>query len=374
MTNSQFSISYMQIPGRYNTAKVFTDSVDSDAYSQILQMMNQSWAEGLAVRIMPDVHAGRGCTVGTTMTIAGQIVPGLVGDDIGCGVSLLAVRKDFCKSGELDLALLDEIVHQNIPAGAAVRKKPHAFVKQLDTTNFFAPIDVESSKLQLGTLGGGNHFIEADRDEDGIYYFVIHSGSRHLGKDVCSFYQSIANQNEDNCLSGKDLDNYLHDMNLAQNYAALNRRAMLDEIKKGLMIKKSDILEEFSTIHNYIDIKTRILRKGAVSAQTGERLIIPMNMRDGSLICTGKGNADWNFSAPHGAGRLYKRSESKERFTVEEYKAAMSGIYSTSIGHSTLDESPMAYKTMDSILEKITPTVKVEKIIKPIYNFKAGGQ
>lgn len=374
MTNPQFSISYMQIPGRYNTAKVFTDSVDSDAYLQILQMMNQSWAEGLSVRIMPDVHAGRGCTVGTTMTIAGQIVPGLVGDDIGCGVSLLAVRKDFCKSGELDLALLDEIVHQNIPAGAAVRKKPHAFVKQLDLTNFLAPVDIQISKLQLGTLGGGNHFIEADRDEDGNYYFVIHSGSRHLGKDVCSFYQSIANQNEDNCLSGKDLDNYLHDMNLAQNYAALNRRAMLDEIKKGLMIKKSDILEEFSTIHNYIDLKNRVLRKGAVSAQKGERLIIPMNMRDGSLICTGKGNADWNFSAPHGAGRLYKRSESKERFTVEEYKAAMTGIYSTSIGHSTLDESPMAYKTMDSILDKITPTVKVEKIIKPIYNFKAGGQ
>ena len=203
---------------------------------------------------------------------------------------------------------------------------------------------------------------------------MIHSGSRHLGKDVCSFYQGIANQNEDKCLSGKELDNYLHDMNLAQNYAALNRRAMLEEIQKGLGIKKSDILEEFSTIHNYIDPKNRVLRKGAVSAQKDQRLIIPMNMRDGSLICTGKGNADWNFSAPHGAGRLYKRSESKERFTVEEYKAAMSGIYSTSIGHSTLDESPMAYKPMDSILEKITPTVKVEKIIKPIYNFKAGGQ
>lgn len=366
----------IEIPGRYNTAKVFTDNVDSDAYSQILQMMNKPWAEGLSVRIMPDVHAGRGCTIGTTMTIAGQIVPSLVGDDIGCGVDVLVVKKDFCGAapGELDLALLDEIVHQNIPAGAAARVKPHTFVKQLDLTNFLAPIDIQTAKLQLGTLGGGNHFIEADKDAEGNYYFVIHSGSRHLGKEVCSFYQSIANQNEFNYLSGKDLDNYLHDMNLAQNYAALNRRAMLEEIQKGLGIKKSDILEEFSTIHNYIDLKNRVLRKGAVSAQKGQRLIIPMNMRDGSLICTGKGNADWNFSAPHGAGRLYKRSESKERFTVEEYQAAMTGIYSTSIGHSTLDESPMAYKTMDSILEKITPTVKVEKIIKPIYNFKAGGQ
>ena len=366
----------IEIPGRYNTAKVFTDSIDSDAYSQILQMMNKPWAEGLSVRIMPDVHAGRGCTVGTTMTIAGQIVPSLVGDDIGCGVDVLVVKKDFCggRSGELDLALLDEIVHQNIPAGAAARVKPHTFVKQLDLTNFLAPIDIQNAKLQLGTLGGGNHFIEADRDEDGNYYFVIHSGSRHLGKDVCSFYQELADRSEDKSSSGKDLDNYLHDMTLAQNYAALNRRAMLEEIQKGLGIKKSDILEEFSTIHNYIDPKNRVLRKGAVSAQKDQRLIIPMNMRDGSLICTGKGNADWNFSAPHGAGRLYKRSESKERFTVEEYKAAMSGIYSTSIGHSTLDESPMAYKPMDSILEKITPTVKVEKIIKPIYNFKAGGQ
>ena len=369
-------ISFIQIPGRYNTAKVFTDSVDSDAYSQILQMMNQPWAAGLSVRIMPDVHAGRGCTVGTTMTIGGQLVPSLVGDDIGCGVDVLVVKKDFCggRSGELDLALLDEIVHQNIPAGAAARVKPHAFVKQLDTANFFAPIDVESSKLQLGTLGGGNHFIEADKDADGNYYFVIHSGSRHLGKEVCSFYQELAERSEDKSLSGKELEKYLHDMNLAQNYAALNRLAMLDEIKKGLQLKKSDILEEFSTIHNYIDLKNRVLRKGAVSAQKGERLIIPMNMRDGSLICIGKGNSDWNCSAPHGAGRLYKRSEAKEFFTVEEYKAAMKGIYSTSIGRSTLDESPMAYKPMDSILDKISPTVKVEKIIKPIYNFKAGGQ
>ncbi len=361
----------IQIQGRYNTAKVFTDDIDSDAYAQILQMMNQVWSRNMSVRIMPDVHAGKGCTVGTTMTIEDRIVPNLVGVDIGCGVDVLVVKKDF---GEIDLALLDEIVHNNIPAGAAARTKPHAFIKELDWNAFLAPIDIQNSKLQLGSLGGGNHFIEADRDEDGDYYFVIHSGSRHLGKEICDYYQDIATQNKLTYIEGQDLDHYLHDMELAQKYAALNRCAMLDEIKNGLGIKKINIIEEFSTVHNYIDIKNKILRKGAISAQEGERVIIPMNMRDGSLICTGKGNPDWNFSAPHGAGRLYKRSESKELFTVEEYQNEMKGIYSTSIGQSTLDESPMAYKPMEQIIEKIQPTVKVEKIIKPIYNFKAGGQ
>ena len=363
--------SILQIQGRYNTAKVFTDDIDSDAYAQILQMMNQVWSCNMSVRIMPDVHAGKGCTVGTTMTIEGRIVPNLVGVDIGCGVDVLIVKKDF---GEIDLALLDEIVHNNIPAGAAARTKPHAFIKELDWNAFLAPIDVQNSKLQLGSLGGGNHFIEADRDEDGNYYFVIHSGSRHLGKEICDYYQDIATQNKLTYIEGQDLEHYLHDMELAQKYAALNRCAMLDEIKNGLGIKKINIIEEFSTVHNYIDIKNKILRKGAISAQEGERVIIPMNMRDGSLICTGKGNPDWNFSAPHGAGRLYKRSESKELFTVEEYQNEMKGIYSTCIGQSTLDESPMAYKPMEQIIEKIQPTVKVEKIIKPIYNFKAGGQ
>lgn len=401
-------ISMIEIQGCYNTAKVFTDNIDSDAYAQILQMMNQVWSRNMSVRIMPDVHAGKGCTVGTTMAIENRIVPNLVGVDIGCGVDVLVVRKDF---GKIDLALLDEIVHNNIPAGAAARTKHHSFVKEFDWNKFLAPVDIQNSKLQLGTLGGGNHFIEADLDEEGNYYFVIHSGSRHLGKEICDFYQDIAikytkektkergdiitklkNEGREkeleealakidhapcstelSYIEGQDLENYLHDMELAQKYAALNRRAMLEEIKSGLGIKKTDILEEFSTVHNYIDIKNRILRKGSISAQKDERLIIPMNMRDGSLICTGKGNPDWNYSAPHGAGRLYKRSESKELFTVEEYQNEMKGIYSTSIGLSTLDESPMAYKPMEQIIEKIQPTVKVEKIIKPIYNFKAGG-
>ena len=365
-------ISELQIPGRYNTAKVFTDELDSDAYAQILQMMNQPWSYNMSVRIMPDVHAGKGCTVGTTMTIEGKIVPALVGIDIGCGVDVLVVKKDFLKNEFVEK--LDDIVRNQIPSGRNGRIREHKFTKEINFDALIAPIDVKTARLQLGSLGGGNHFIEADCDDDGNFYFVIHSGSRNLGKEICNYHQEIANNNSLSYLEGEDLDRYLHDMNLAQNYAALNRRAMLDEIKTGLGIKKQDVIEEFSTIHNYIDIKNRILRKGAISAQKGEHVIIPMNMRDGSLICIGKGNPDWNFSAPHGAGRLYKRGEAKELFTLEEYKQQMEGIFSSSVALSTIDESPMAYKPMESILEKIEPTVQVVKRIKPIYNFKSGGQ
>ena len=364
----------MEIRGRYNTAKVFSDTVDSDAYAQILQMMNMVWSSGMSVCIMPDVHAGKGCTVGTTMTIEGRIVPDLVGVDIGCGVDVLVVGKGFCADGMINLQQLDELVHEQIPAGAASRTKAHGSANAFDWNAFLAPIDVQNAKLQLGTLGGGNHFIEVDADDEGNYYFVIHSGSRHLGKEICGYYQDIAAQNGLSYIEADDLNRYLHDMERAQNYAALNRRAMLAVIQTGLGIRKADIRESFSTVHNYIDMKYKILRKGAVSAQKGERLIIPMNMRDGSLLCIGKGNPDWNCSAPHGAGRLYKRSKSKELFTVQEYRDAMQGIYSTSVGLATIDESPMAYKPMAQILEAIEPAVTVEKIIKPVYNFKAGGQ
>ncbi|MCR4733977.1 MAG: RtcB family protein [Treponema sp.] len=366
----------LQISGQYNTAKVFSDTVDSDAYAQILEMMNQSWSSGLSVRIMPDVHAGRGCTVGTTMTIRNCVVPSLVGADIGCGVDVLVVKRDSIKSDRQDfLEKFDAIIHKQIASGREGRTKLHSFAISFDVKKIFAPVDAYDSKRFLGTLGGGNHFIEIDLDENENLYFVIHSGSRHLGKMVCDYHQKIAqSQSEDGALHGAQLNAYLHDMALAQHYANLNRKAMLDEIRNGLGIKKQDILDEFSTLHNYIDIKNQILRKGAISAQKGEKVIIPMNMRDGSLICTGKGNPDWNFSAPHGAGRLYKRGEAKELFSLEEYKKQMQGIFSSSIAASTIDESPMAYKPIETILEKITPTVKVDKIIKPIYNFKAGGQ
>ncbi len=379
----------IEIQGRYNTAKVFTDELDSDAYAQILQMMNQPWSCNMTVRIMPDVHAGKGCTVGTTMTISDKVSPALVGIDIGCGVDVLVVKKDFLKNGfsktseqtdaentafQSFLEKLDDIVRNQIPSGKNGRTREHKFTKEINFEDFITPIDVKTARLQLGSLGGGNHFIEADRDDEGNFYFVIHSGSRNLGKEVCNYYQDIANHNSLFYIEGNDLEHYLYDMNLAQNYAALNRRAMLDEIKSAFGIKKQDIIEEFSTNHNYIDIKKRILRKGAISAQKDERVIIPMNMRDGSLICTGKGNPDWNFSAPHGAGRLYKRGEAKELFSLEEYQQQMEGIFSSSVALSTIDESPMAYKPMESIIEKIQPTVDVVKRIKPIYNFKSGGQ
>lgn len=366
----------LQIPGQFNTAKVFTDSVDSDAYAQILQMMNQPWAAGLSVRIMPDVHAGRGCTVGTTMTICDCVVPALVGADIGCGVDVLVVKRDSIKCARQEfLEKFDEIIHKQIASGREGRSKFHTFSNSFNASSFIASVDEADSKRFLGTLGGGNHFIEIDLDENENLYFVIHSGSRHLGKTVCDYHQKIAQtQSEDGALQGAQLNDYLHDMELAQNYANLNRKAMLDEIRNWLGIKKQDVLDEFSTLHNYIDIRNQILRKGAISAQDGERIIIPMNMRDGSLICTGKGNPDWNYSAPHGAGRLYKRGEAKELFSLEEYQKQMQGIFSSSIAAATIDESPMAYKPMETILEKIKPTVKVEKIIKPIYNFKAGGQ
>ncbi|MBO7486687.1 MAG: RtcB family protein [Spirochaetaceae bacterium] len=400
----------IEIQGRYNIAKVFTDEVDSDAYAQILQMMNMVWSRNMSVRIMPDVHAGKGCTVGTTMTVEGKIVPNLVGIDIGCGVDVLVVKKDFTKIPLQELLeKLDRIIHSEIPSGKSGRTREHRFTKEIDWNAFIAPVDVKNAKLKLGSLGGGNHFIEADRDDDGNFYFVIHSGSRHLGKEVCDYYQDIAikytkartmergsiitklkNEGREaeleaalaeidhapcstelSYVEGDDLSHYLYDMELAQKYAALNRSAMLDVIKTGLEIKKQDVLEEFSTIHNYIDIKNKILRKGAISAQKGERVIIPMNMRDGSLICTGRGNHDWNCSAPHGAGRLYKRGEAKEMFSLEEYQKQMEGIYSSSVVASTIDESPMAYKPMEQILEKIEPTVEVVKRIKPVYNFKA---
>ena len=364
----------LEIPGQYNTAKVFTDSVDSDAYAQILQMMNQSWSSGLCVRIMPDVHAGRGCTVGTTMTIRDRAVPSLVGADIGCGVDVLVVKRDSIKSARQEfLEKFDEIIHKQIASGREGRSKFHTFSNSFNASTFIASVDEADSKRFLGTLGGGNHFIEIDLDDEENLYFLIHSGSRHLGKTVCDFHQKIADDS-DGVLQGTQLSDYLHDMEFAQNYANLNRKAMLDEIRNGLGIKNQDVLDEFSTLHNYIDIRNQILRKGAISAQDGERIIIPMNMRDGSLICTGKGNPDWNYSAPHGAGRLYKRGEAKELFSLEEYQKQMQGIFSSSIAAATIDESPMAYKPIEMILEKIKPTVKVEKIIKPIYNFKAGGQ
>lgn len=398
----------LELKGKYNEAKVFTDVVDESSISQVMLLLNQEFAAGSRIRLMPDIHAGAGCTIGTTMTITDKIVPNLVGVDIGCGMEVIQVKEKH-----VELQKLDKLIYEKIPSGFNVREKTHRYFDEIDLEELccYQHIDIRRAEKSLGTLGGGNHFIEADKDEDGNLYVVVHSGSRHLGLEVANYYQEegyralngsteqdIANliaqlksQGREKeiqksitvlkntkrtsiprqlaYVSGDLFRQYIHDMKIVQEYAELNRKAMMDEIVKGM---KLHVVEQFTTIHNYIDTDAMILRKGAVSAKDGEKLLIPMNMRDGSLICTGKGNDDWNQSAPHGAGRLMSRSKAKESFTVSEFKKQMDGIYTTSVNKDTLDECPMAYKGMDDIVNNIKDTVRIDKVIKPIYNFKAG--
>lgn len=398
----------LELQGKYNTAKVFTDIIDQPSIAQIILLCSQPFTEGLQIRMMPDVHAGSGCTVGTTMTIRDKIVPNLVGVDIGCGMEVVRLSEK-----ELDLEKLDKIIYKRIPSGFAVRTKAHPYAKclKLDNLKCVNHVDLLRAEKSLGTLGGGNHFIEVDRDEDGNLYLVIHSGSRHLGLEVAKFYQNAGyhklnkSSYEDveklisqlkkagkekeisdaikRCKStkttsilkdlayveGELFDNYVHDMKIMQDFAAMNRKAMMEELLNGMGLHAE---EQFTTIHNYLDTEAMILRKGAVSARKGEKLLIPMNMRDGSLLCVGKGNPDWNYSAPHGAGRLMSRSAAKEQFTVEAFEAEMQNVFSTSVSRSTLDECPMAYKPMEDIIRYIGDTVEIQKIIKPVYNFKAG--
>ena len=398
----------LEVSGKYNQAKIFTDVVDQASIAQVIELCNQEFTAGSRIRLMPDVHAGAGCTVGTTMTITDRVVPNLVGVDIGCGMETARLREDH-----LELQKLDKLIREKIPSGFAVRSAAHRYADQIDLEELccFRHIQMLRAEKSIGTLGGGNHFIEVDRDEEGQLYVVIHSGSRRLGLEVAKYYQEegykVLNQTDQASLdrliaemraagrqkdiqkelkrrksqkltriprplayvAGELFDQYIHDMKLVQHFARLNRQAMLDEIVKGM---KLHVEEQFTTVHNYIDTDAMILRKGAVSARAGERLLIPINMRDGSLLCVGKGNEDWNCSAPHGAGRLMSRGEAKQSFTVSEFKKQMEGIYSTSVGRSTLDECPMAYKGMADILDNIGPTAEVVKVIQPIYNFKAG--
>ena len=395
--------------GKYNTAKVFTDIVDNTAIAQIIELCDQPMSEGASIRIMPDVHAGAGCTIGTTMTITDKVVPNLVGVDIGCGMETVKLKEKH-----IELQKLDKLIYEKIPSGFAVRTKPHRYADKLDLTQLYCydRINHDRALCSIGTLGGGNHFIEADKGEDGSIYIIIHSGSRHLGVETAKCYQekaflNLARNREDvksliemykktgrekkieeaikklkntgkigipkhlSYCEGELFEQYIHDMKIVQQFAMINRQAMMDEIIKGMHLH---VEEQFTTIHNYIDTDTMILRKGAVSAQAGEKLLIPINMRDGSLICTGKGNPDWNYSAPHGAGRLMSRSEAKQSFTVSEFKKQMDGIYTTSVNAGTLDECPMAYKSLNDIVDNIVDTVEINEVIKPIYNFKAGDE
>ena len=398
------------IEGKFNKAKIFTDVVEEMALKQIELLCNQEFVKESMIRIMPDVHAGAGCTIGTTMTIKDKIVPNLVGVDIGCGMETIKI-----KNKHIELEKLDKLIHEKIPSGYNIRKESHKYNEEIDLNELrciaSGKINILRAEKSLGTLGSGNHFIEANKDEEGKIYIVIHSGSRHLGLEVAGFYQELAYQTlngntkkdverliENYKAEGKEkeiesaikelketvktsipkalayvegdiLEDYIHDMKIVQRFAMLNRKAMMDEIIRGMKLKVED---EFTTIHNYIDTDEMILRKGAVSAKEGEKLLIPINMRDGSLICIGKGNKDWNYSAPHGAGRLMSRSEAKNSFTVSEFKKQMKNIYTTSVNAETLDECPMAYKSMEDIISNISESVEILKVIKPIYNFKAG--
>ena len=398
----------IELQGKYAEAKIFTNIVDNESISQVIELLNQPYISGSRVRMMPDIHAGAGCTIGTTMTISDKICPNLVGVDIGCGMYAVNLGQV-----DIDMEQMDAAAHF-IPSGMNVWEGRKEHFDLLELRCYRELKDSKRLERSLGTLGGGNHFIEIDQSTDGIKFLVIHSGSRNLGKQVAEYYQRLAidlNKGKEEYFAKRDaliaeykatgrrteiqaalkelrwnahettlpeglcfvygqyMEDYLHDVKICQRFACRSRELMAEIILQRLGL---EAVEAFHTIHNYIDTDEMILRKGAIAAHKGEKVLIPINMRDGSLICTGKGNEDWNFSAPHGAGRLMSRREAKETFTVSEFKEQMNGIYTTSIGQGTLDECPMAYKSMNDIVNNISPTVSIDSIIKPIYNFKAG--
>ncbi len=399
----------IEIKGKRNTALCYAKVVEDEAIEQIRRMCDYPMTDGSRIRIMPDVHSGKGCTIGTTMTITDKAVPNVVGVDIGCGMYTVCLGK-----GDIDYVKVDEAAHY-IPSGTDVweGRKEH-----FDLTGLACYRELKDTKrLQrsLGTLGGGNHFIEIDESEDGTKYLVIHSGSRNLGKQVAEIYQRLAvkirsgydeylekrdeiiksykeqgrkaeiqealsklhwqaqnrgaDMPDDLCyLTGKYLDDYLHDVEICQAFAVRSR-----EMMAGILVEMAGLQagEAFHTIHNYIDTGEMILRKGAIAAHKGEKVLIPINMRDGSVIAVGKGNPEWNYSAPHGAGRIMSRTKAKDTLSMEEYREAMKGIYTTSVNENTLDEAPMAYKSLDDIIGVISASVDVVEIIRPRYNFKA---
>lgn len=359
-----------------NETKIFASTFENEAYQQVKALANYEPYLNQKIRVMPDAHVGKGSTIGTTMTITDKVTPNLVGVDIGCGMLTTKLNEQ-----KVDLPKLDKTIIKNVPSGFSIRDRA---IAKFDFSGLRSTkhANLERARLSIGTLGGGNHFIELNKGDDGSLYLVIHSGSRHLGVNIWKYYQDLAKKNvgitkkskvpaairDLAYLEGADFDDYINDMKIVQHYASVNRKMMARVILEEMGLT---IMDQFETVHNYIDVENMILRKGAVSAQEGETLLIPINMRDGSLICRGKGNPDWNFSAPHGAGRLMSRSKAKELISMEEYTKSMDGIYSSSINRSTLDEAPHAYKPMSEILNSIEDTADVVEVIKPIYNFKA---
>ena len=415
----------LEVKGKNGSAKIFTDLVDEQTISQVIDILNSPITEGAQVRIMPDCHAGAGCVVGTTMTLTNKVCPNIVGCDVGCGMLVLNLGKI-----NIDLKAFDEACHK-IASGFDVNDYSNNNVRLFNEIEKFLQeltcYNNLSNKTRLanslGSLGGGNHFIELDKDEKNNIYLVIHSGSRNLGLQVAKYHQKRAEEDlfsgrkereqlinslkqqgrqkdiqkelekfelakpkiskDMAYLEGENLDNYIKDMKIATKFAFQNREQLAKNILKHYIdISGDKTLNKylnnlyqnedcFQTIHNYINFKDNIIRKGAISAQLGEKVIIPINMRDGSLIAIGKGNPDYNFSAPHGAGRIMSRSAARELIDLDEYKDSMKEIYSSTVNISTIDEAPFAYKPIESILENIKDTVDVIKIIKPIYNFKA---
>lgn len=382
--------------------KIYAKTIEKEALKQIQTMSESEAYKDCKIRIMPDCHAGTGCTIGTVIELKDKVVPNTVGVDIGCGMLVVPL---LCK--DIDLKELDEVINEYIPSGFAYHNE--AIVEDNDLSGLLCKdnVDIDLAQKQIGTLGGGNHFIEVDEDEKGRKYLVIHSGSRHLGVSVCKYYQELAykkmkSKSRDKSeiikqlkeegrekeiqsvlnslkkqdidkdlayLEDKNLDDYLHDMNIVQRYASLNRLTIATIISSKMTLPYFQG-EAFETIHNYIS-RDGILRKGAVSAEENEGLLIPINMKDGSLLCVGKGNEDWLMSAPHGAGRLMSRKKAIESISIDDFKKSMENVYSTSVCETTIDEAPMAYKSMDEIMDCIKDTVKIHKILKPIYNFKA---
>ena len=402
--------------------KIFTDDVEQEAVDQINLLLEQEPFKNCKVRIMPDVHAGKGCVIGFTADLGDKVIPNIVGVDIGCGMLCVELGKI-----DLDLEKLDKVINENIPAGRNIREQKIIDFDKINDLYCLRELkETKKFNRAIGTLGGGNHFIEVDVDDEGNKYLVIHTGSRNLGKQVADYYQNLAielcsgkeemfkrkeeiiktykeqgrkseiqkalkeleaeyKQNKPNLpndlcyLEGKYREMYLHDMKICQEYASLNRLNIAKEILMNYFqltyvpeIDYPPIMNNrFETIHNYISFEDNIVRKGAIRANKGERVIIPINMRDGSIIAVGKGNEDWNNSAPHGAGRLMSRKKAKETFNLEEFKKSMADIYSTSVLEETIDEAPFVYKPMQEIIDNMQDTVEIEKIIKPIYNFKA---
>ena len=397
----------MEITGRFATAICYAEIIEDEAQEQIKRMCDYPFTEGSKIRIMPDVHAGAGCTIGTTMTVTDKAVPNVVGVDIGCGMYTVNIGHD-----DIDFAVLDEAAHY-VPSGFDVWEGRQ---EHFDLTRLKCYRELRDSRRierSLGTLGGGNHFIEIDRDSDGTHWLVVHSGSRNLGHQVASLYQKLAieldrgkdeylrkkaeiistykaegrrreiqavlqaltwearenTMPEDLCfVYGDYLSDYIHDVKICQEFARRNREKIAEVLLSRTGLTAYD---SFHTTHNYIDTDNMILRKGAISAQNGERVLIPINMRDGSVLAVGRGNAEWNYSAPHGAGRLMSRSTAKESLSMSEYLESMKGIYTTSVNESTLDESPMAYKPIEAIIDVIAESVDIVSVIKPVYNFKA---